>query len=393
MSERGRGPRRERDAADLTDAELRAAVVEFLASEPTTAPDHLLAATLERRRASPQRSRGWRRFMAMGRAPLAAGLAAAVVVVVATIVVGLPFERNPVAGSPDVPASPTAGRPPSVEPAIHAPVRIGSILTLDAPGLAVATDGGRGWALRAGSLVPFTVAAVAEPVVVDLEEPREITADAGQPWATGAGGALITIDPASGQVRRIGVGIDGDLVATGGGTVWVAGLTAVRRLDVASGDLTTLPISGVVAMAPAGDLLWTVRENRTIVAVDGATGRETFVLPRPADLGRPAASIAAAGGSIWAIDPGDGTQVLRIDPSTGEISGTVALGLPLEQLAVGSARLWALSQRTSVLATVDLASLGLLETASIPGNVSDLDVLADRPLLLELQRLLVVDSR
>ena len=388
MTDRRPNMRHDEDADDATDARIGAALRDYLASEPERAPDHLLATTIDRRRGRAQRSPLWSRWLPMVSGPIAAGVAAAVVVF--AVVVGTAPDRGPGSSAPALDPTRSASQPASASQPSFPPVRVGATLALEGAALAIATDGDRGWALRAAGLVRFTATSVGSLVPTDVQEPREITVAAGRPWVTGAGSALVTVSPRTEQMIRYGVGIDGDLVAASPTAVWVSGLSAVRRLEIASGNVTTLPLSGVLAMAAGDDLLWTVRDTGSIVASDPLTGGEVFVVP--GQMGpQQVAGITIVAGSVWAIDPANATRILRIDESTGEVIGTVQLGAAATRLAVGPERLWVLADRASLLSAVDLATLTVVETVAVPGNVSDLAVLTDRPVLLELDRLLVVN--
>jgi YVTN family beta-propeller protein len=125
-------------------------------------------------------------------------------------------------------------------------------------------------------------------------------------WVANADDGTVThIDPKTRQVvKTIGVGSDISDIATGYGAVWVA--------DGNDGTLT--------------------RIDPELDAVEATLdlGRHSPLSPAPVF------SVAAGGGSIWATS---GSQVVRIDPATNEVTRRIALG-PLLSLTAGEGEVW-----------------------------------------------------
>jgi streptogramin lyase len=180
-------------------------------------------------------------------------------------------------------------------------------------------------------------------VVATIELPDRLcqgfTASDDAIWACSAD-ALVRIDPTSNEI------VDSVPVQSGqafyrpvfgGGMVWALGSSAfvsdtVVRLDPASKETTSFEMAGSVGgLVYAFDALWlTVTGEGLVVRLDPATGAaETVAMGLQAPTG-----IVAGDESLWVSlfgaeggEAGVGdTQLVRIDPTTGDILAEFAIG-------------------------------------------------------------------
>lgn len=208
-----------------------------------------------------------------------------------------------------------------------------------------------------------------------------VTGDGGL-WAIGQGPVnggrlrLTQIDPRTGaRVREFERPGDGGDIAVGAGGVWVApdayagGRPDLERLDPTTGAVTARVSADTAVLATAGDTLWVLEHDGTLLAVSGATRQVAARLPRLApvadnspenllvadadgawiadsatstlihavgdrvvrrvDLRSTPGPLTLAAGAVWATT-GDVVsrryRLLRLSPATGRITATVDLG-------------------------------------------------------------------
>ena len=210
--------------------------------------------------------------------------------------------------------------------------------------------------LTGGSSAPVSVAAnsiaVIDPkagrVVGDVPvgaRPVAVAAGAGGIWVANADdGTVSRIDPKSRKVVSIiGIGTDVSDVAVGFGSVWVANgndgtvaridpklNTVERTLKFRGGsDLAPRPVFSVAIGAGS---VWVTRGNQ-VLRIDPKTDEVTASIPTESPLG-----IAAGDEAVWVTTKVD--HVVRIEPTTGAITATVSL--PGQGIAplVGGDSLW-----------------------------------------------------
>jgi virginiamycin B lyase len=193
-------------------------------------------------------------------------------------------------------------------------------------------------------------------------------------------------------------------LATGGGSVWVAGLGSgeVIRVDPANGKVVARVTVGarVFNLAAAPGAVWAIDNAlSTAVRVDTKTGKVTTRIPvgfQPYDIewGFGSAWVANAGdGTVWRITNGKvvkkikvGTEpngltayrgalwvsdhtlgkVVRIDPATNTISGTVKL--PGADWVTGLGGSIYVSQETNVVSRVSVKTLKVTGVAKVARN-------------------------
>jgi YVTN family beta-propeller protein len=153
---------------------------------------------------------------------------------------------------------------------------------------------------------------------------------------------LVQIDPGTNRVRRkIPVGLGPRGVAAGAGAVWVAGAGSVGviRVDPASGATKRIPMPSFCQdVAVGGGSVWAILpQTNAMVRIDPATARRTGKL---ITTGLGPSSVEYGAGSVWVAN-GDGT-LTQIDPATGRVTATRAVGSQLVDVTVMGNDVWVL---------------------------------------------------
>ena len=238
-------------------------------------------------------------------------------------------------------------------------------------------------ALVVGLIVIATVAAAPLPsTMADLKKERVqavvrapgfpdwITPGFGKVWL-GNGHAIERIDPKSNAPRGyVAVGTEPcEGLATGFGSVWSVDCksTNLLRIDPASGSVTArIPLPGT---APDGEGLITIdgsavwvptSESVTgglLVRVDPGTNSVVGTVQLPYD-----ASGAAAGyGSVWVTSAKTAT-VYRVDPSTNAVVAKVRVHGSPRFIAAGAGGVWSLNQQDGSVSHIDPATNRVVAT-------------------------------
>jgi streptogramin lyase len=214
--------------------------------------------------------------------------------------------------------------------------------------------------------------------------------------------ALLTFFAGSSTATQIGSPTFG--LAVGGGSVWVGGLGSgdVIRIDPATGKIVKRITVGarVFNLAAAPGAVWAIDNAlSTAVRIDSKTGRVTTRVPvgfQPYDIewGFGSAWVANAGdGTVWRITNGKvvkkikvGTEpngltayrgflwvsdhtlgkVVRIDPATNTITGTVKLSGADWITGLGDTVY--VSQETNVVSRVSVTTLKVTGVAKVARN-------------------------
>jgi protein kinase-like protein len=205
---------------------------------------------------------------------------------------------------------------------------------------------------------------------------------------------LVRIDPATSKVEAVvDVGLKPSATAVGGRSVWVYSSdgSSVSEIDAATTDaLHTTEVTGRPGDlgASAGPVLAADRGGAWLVGVDlrgralltriltEGRGKRVYVLdhePRAVGVGY---------GAVWVVlrDARD-SQVLRIDPDTGEVDKRTRFSAssPIDGLAVGLGSVWVVASSTGMLYRIDPRS------AHVTGRVDllahDLLARAARPVV------------
>jgi streptogramin lyase len=246
------------------------------------------------------------------RQPIVVGLTFAVMLAVAVAVFAL-----------------TRGGDEAAVPAVNTLVRLdGDVVTAVVPvgsvPKAVALQGTTIWVANTSDFTyqrVDTEDGTAEPAEGGLPfAPTSLAFGDGYMWigTSLSDGSLVRVDPSE-QNARLDIALGGPVsgLATAPGLVWAtdqfAGL--IRRYDVASREVTALPPlpegSGPTGIVADGDSLWVaLHDARQVVRVDPSTG--DILASVRVEAGAPD-RIAVGGGYVW-VSVNDGDAILRIDP-------------------------------------------------------------------------------
>ncbi len=256
----------------------------------------------------------------------------------------------------------------------------------------------RRWAVAAvaGAIVVGTGAAVA---VITLRDGSSSSR------TTSSGNAVAVIDPEGSVDDYLDVGSKPSNIAIGNGAVWVldADDLTVSKIDPKTNDVTrTFGTEAIPTdLAVGEDALWIGNGEagsgseaggtiytRSISRIDPRTNLTTHTTRLPGNPGAAYTSanalripgvpqLAAEKNSVWAINP-DGT-VSRIDPTTGEIVGTVRGMTGVSAIAAGREGVWLLSdgrtlarvdpRSNAVTQKIEITSSGLIGIAVGAGSV------------------------
>jgi streptogramin lyase len=189
---------------------------------------------------------------------------------------------------------------------------------------AVAAGARAVWAVnyRSGLLLRVDPRTNAVRRIVVNRSPFDVLVAAGQVWTTGFDdGTLVAVDPATSRVaRRIELGGAPTGLLFHAGAIWVGlgrDATDILRVDPNSGSVRRIAV-GVIApshFVATRSGIWVANDGDTLVQVDPADGRVALVTHVGRTLGQPA---SAPDGSLWVPDKEIDT-IFRVDPTTGRV--------------------------------------------------------------------------
>ncbi|MGI9603002.1 MAG: Vgb family protein [Acidimicrobiales bacterium] len=166
--------------------------------------------------------------------------------------------------------------------------------------------------------------------------PTGVAIGAGAVWvASRETGLVLRIDPARNEVvATIVVGESPVWVTTAAGAVWVAnnGDNTVSRIDPTSDTVVaTIDVAGGPAVVAAGAGAVWVGHGGLVTRIDPSTN----AIADEVEIG---VGVTVGAGAVWVSD--GSANVLRINPSTGEIVDSIPVGgLPIG-LEVGAGGVW-----------------------------------------------------
>jgi YVTN family beta-propeller protein len=218
-----------------------------------------------------------------------------------------------------------------------------------AAGLGVALTSGSG-----GSVVvaPNSVAVVdpeTSRLVGDVPvglRPIAVAVGEGAVWVANADdGTVQRIDPETRKVvATIGLGGEVSDLAVGSGSVWVAGGNdeTLTRIDprenavearLTFGTFDPLDPQPMFVVATGAGAVWVTRGNR-VLRIDPTSNEVTATVP----VDRPVA-LAVGAGAVWVT--GYSERILRIEPRTGDVTATIPVPAQAWGLAAGNDAFWA----------------------------------------------------
>jgi streptogramin lyase len=214
----------------------------------------------------------------------------------------------------------------------------------------------------------IAAALVATPALkVDVGEPTYgLAAGGGSVWAGGLGsGNVLRLDPGSGRVlARISIGARVFNLASAPGAIWgIANLTSTAaRIDTRTGKVTA---SVKVGNGPY-DIEWGFGSAWVSNSLDGTVSRITGKrVVKTIRVGVEPNGLSAIGSYLWVTDHTAG-KLLRLDPRTNRVTGSVALA-GADWVTGWNGSLY-VSQETNVVTRVDARTLEVLGHVKVHRN-------------------------
>ena len=174
--------------------------------------------------------------------------------------------------------------------------------------------------------------------------------------------SIVALDSSGSIATSVPVGDRPVAIVPGGGALWVANLDeqSVTRVDVASrAAIGATPIGNMpTGLAATESAVWVTDGTGAISKLDPRYDRVSFRRPLRDAVGffggtaRPA---LAAFGSVWVVSP-DGV-VLRIDPGSGRVVGSAAVGNGPSAIAAGAGSLWVTNSIDGTVTRIDPETL------------------------------------
>jgi len=237
---------------------------------------------------------------------------------------------------------------------------------------AIAVGGGSVWVANEGNeTVTRIVSSSRKTATITLQgHPTGLTFAAGAVWATTIEGGLIRIDPAFDSAAapvKVSVGAAGPpSVVSAGGSLWVtAPDTTLVRVGLASERRRTFaPDTGVEGPLASGrGTLW-VAGSSFVAPIDPVTGIGTGAAVRLSGF---SSALTYGAGAVWTVST-DADDLQRIDPATGSVTDTITVGRNPTGVAVGSGAAWVANGSDGTVTRLDLRSLAKTTTIRVGGS-------------------------
>jgi hypothetical protein len=186
---------------------------------------------------------------------------------------------------------------------------------------------------------------------VSLRAPAiAVAAGLGSIWALDSAGSLYRLNPSTAViVKRVRLGtVAAYNIWIGGGSVWVAddqGARVVRVSPAAGKVVARIPVGdGPADMAFSGAVAWAINHrDQTLTRIDLGTNQSRELT----DLGGDAPErMVWLGGSLWVT--GRGTDLLKVDPSSGSVERTIEIGASGIDVAAAGGTLWVPTRSAAV---------------------------------------------
>jgi YVTN family beta-propeller protein len=257
---------------------------------------------------------------------------------------------------------------------------------------AITTSAGRVWLAdyRDGALWTLEPRAGELRRVTSLGEPRDLTALGGKIYVASDSAEVFTgtvarYDAVTG-VRERKADLLACAIAGGEGVVWSCGIPNFNKLSTGVGDLRILrslelpyrqPLTEATTRLSQRDIsigygsVWVLGDgiDRRLWRLDRRSGRilatiELPFVPR---------SVAAGEGGVWVTAPVD-DRVLRIDPETNAITATITTGRGTSGVAAGAGSVWVTSTIDGTVSRIDPGSAEVVDQIEVGGRPREVAV-------------------
>ena len=271
-----------------------------------------------------------------------------------------------------------SGPTPAPNSAIHVDARSDAIVDVVPVGddpTGVAIDAGMAWVISLGDTTLTGIpAGGGSPSTRGLPgKPTGIAAGGGSAWvtfgygATGAsGGLLLEVSEATRQtLQQIAVGTGVNAVALDGRSVWLTNDVAntLTRIDPGTQATTAVTVGEAPVSLAIGDgSVWVANAvDRTIWRLDAATMTKTAEI----SLTDAPTAIALGFGRLW-VTSYVGASVVVIDATTNGRVATIPLDQGPRGIAAGSDAVWVAGSRNALL-KIDPTTLEASGSLALPG--------------------------
>ena len=181
------------------------------------------------------------------------------------------------------------------------------------------------------------------------------------------------VDPVTGTLRRTIViqSFANVVPVVGFRTVWVDTGLVVERINPATDDLLRpVPYGNgeqafVTWIALGEGAVWTASQN-WVYQIDPVENRVVREIPVTGSTG-----IGVGAGAIWVIDDLS-SELTRIDPRTGEVTGAAHVAGSLDEVAAGGGSVWVLDKDAGTVSVVDPARLEVQDTIRVGSDETDM---------------------
>ncbi len=177
-------------------------------------------------------------------------------------------------------------------------------------------------------------------------EVSDLAVGYGAVWVAGGNDETLTrIDPGLNAVEaRLTFGESDPLhprpifaVATGAGAVWATRGNHVLRINPDTNEVTLdISIDQPRSLAVGAGAVWITTASERMVRIEPSTGAVTGRISLPAQAYAP----VARQGTLWAVVGIGGGEIWRFDADTGSPSRTIRIGQVPVDLAVAGGTLW-----------------------------------------------------
>jgi len=179
--------------------------------------------------------------------------------------------------------------------------------------------------------------------------------------------SVVRLDPTSGRVKAvIPVGVDPLLLAVAAGQVWTMqfGDGKLARIDPETNEAVPYSVGEAAGMASDGDDIWVAANGKTLVRLDGESGKREQVFElakKPLFELRDAGFLTVGSGSIWLTIPVLGEPLAdqtlwRVDPRTGVVKARAPLLANPVSLATDARYVWVANIDGGKITRVDMAT-------------------------------------
>jgi YVTN family beta-propeller protein len=261
----------------------------------------------------------------------------------------------------------------------------------DVPGYpqAIATTSGGIWMadFREGVLWRYDPATRTPQRISSNGEPRDIAALGDQVYVAVDGnsftGSVARYDAATG-VRKDSFGVLACAIASGEGVVWAAGCPYVDRLSTDAQKLHRLrhiylPLAGTASrtrvqfreLALGAGSLWVLGDalDRRVWRLDPRSGAIQATIA----LGFPPRSVVVADGTAWITD-GLHDRVVPVDARSNRVLPAVRVGRGAAGVAAGGGAVWVANAIDGSVSRIDPRRRRVAATVSVGGAPSEIDV-------------------